>query len=184
MEHTERFKNTQDPSIGQRYCPKCEQWWLEWETSSFMVCHRCRVKEQRAEEVNALELQIGEWQALVGTIRGLTGCPVRNVCDLTPEQHSHEMMEPFEKLQRELKAANRLNGELWDHLMNAWGIIANAGPPGCLGNWKLMEPQWVDVAEKWRDKWHDMRKALRVPLDQVIEDLGKTEKRVGGGQNA
>src|SRR6185369_2975471 len=41
--------------------------------------------------------------ALVGTIRWLTGCKVRNVADITPEQHSHEIMEQFDKLKLQIQ---------------------------------------------------------------------------------
>jgi hypothetical protein len=62
------------------------------------------------------------------------------------------------------------NREYLDHIEWAWGVIANAGPEGCMGNWKKLDPEWVKIAENWRDKYHDI--------------LAKREKRnhEGGGR--
>ena len=38
-----------------------------------------------------------------------------------------------------------------DLLYEAWAVIANAGG----GNWQDNEsPEWVEAAERWRDRWH------------------------------
>lgn len=44
------------------------------------------------------------------------------------------------------------NEILLDLLLDAWGVIANAGVHR--GNWDAEHPDWVEAAEKWRDRWH------------------------------
>ena len=48
-----------------------------------------------------------------------------------------------------------------DLLYEAWGVIANAG--NAPTNWRIngttdhltpLEREWVEAAERWRDKWH------------------------------
>lgn len=57
--------------------------------------------------------EIRELQALVGTIRGLTGCVTRNVSDVSAEIHSQEIAEQFNKLklQKYEAAAEYLRAE-------------------------------------------------------------------------
>ena len=57
------------------------------------------------------------------------------------------------KSYEDMKLQNR---EYLDHIEWAWGVIANAGPEGCLGNWKKLDTEWVKIAENWRDKYHDI----------------------------
>lgn len=42
--------------------------------------------------------EIERLKALIGTIRDLTGCEVRNVDDVSPEQHCREIMARFNAL--------------------------------------------------------------------------------------
>lgn len=42
--------------------------------------------------------------------------------------------------------------ELRDLLSDAWGVIANAG-------WDQASPEWVEAAERWRDRWHAVQPA-------------------------
>lgn len=56
------------------------------------------------------------------------------------------------------------NREYLDHIEWAWGVIANAGPEGCLGNWKKLDAEWVEIAENWREKYHKI-------LDERRESL-------------
>lgn len=51
----------------------------------------------------------------------------------------------------------------------AWSIIASAGPEGCIGNWKKMDPRWVEAAEKWRDKYHEILRVKPIPESGVEE---------------
>lgn len=44
------------------------------------------------------------------------------------------------------------NEILLDLLADAWGVIANAGLHH--GNWDAEHPDWVEAAERWRDRWH------------------------------
>jgi hypothetical protein len=43
------------------------------------------------EDLEALKSRVLELEALVGTLRGLLGCDVRNVKDIGVEQHSREI---------------------------------------------------------------------------------------------
>lgn len=124
-------------TVGPMYCQGCVE--SAKRVADGMIAHR-------DDKVQQLLLQIGEWQALVGTIRGLTGCPVRNVCDLTPEQHSHEMMEPFEKLHRELKAANRLIERYQKLLRRCFDAISQDGWPDL--SLEVLAASKGDFAEK------------------------------------
>jgi glutathione S-transferase len=44
-----------------------------------------------------------------------------------------------------------------DLLDTAWGVIANAGMHN--GGWDHEHPEWVDAAERWRDRWHELLKS-------------------------
>lgn len=44
------------------------------------------------------------------------------------------------------------NEILLDLLSDAWAVIANAGVHH--GNWDAEHPDWVEAAERWRDRWH------------------------------
>ena len=43
-----------------------------------------------------------------------------------------------------------------DLLDTAWGVIANVGTRS--GGWDTEHPEWVQAAERWRDRWHEMRR--------------------------
>lgn len=65
-------------------------------------------KECRAaltEKIAALQFRLDGLKALVGTIRDLVGCERRNVDDVTPEQHSREIMARFNEQASRLDAA-------------------------------------------------------------------------------
>ena len=67
-----------------------------------------------------------------------------------------EQLRRFEKDREERAALVLQNREYLDHIEWAWGVIANAGPEGCLGNWKKLDAEWVKIAENWRDKYHEL----------------------------
>lgn len=72
---------------------------------------------QLCEENHTLKQRLAEYEALIGTIRE-TLCiePVRDVADITPEQHSQEIIGQLEqRLAKSEKAAYDVDGVI-DHL--------------------------------------------------------------------
>lgn len=50
---------------------------------------------------------------------------------------------------------------IYDNLIeSAWGIIANVGHKQ--GNWEAQDPEWVQWAEAWRERYHTHLEQLRL----------------------
>lgn len=66
---------------------------------------RNKARAALAEKIAALQFRLDGLKALVGTIRDLAGCERRNVDDVTPEQHSREIMARFNEQALRLSTA-------------------------------------------------------------------------------
>lgn len=59
----------------------------------------------------------------------------------------YDLAGEMKKIERDLKKAQ-------DHLELAWCVIANAGHKQ--GGWLTQDKEWVESAERWREKWHEI----------------------------
>ncbi len=55
-------------------------------------------------------------------------------------------------------------GDLLDY---AWAVIANVGHK--IGGWEVQDPEWVEGAERWRDRFFAYVKD-RAPADPTSEE--------------
>lgn len=69
-------------------------------TCSFHPSERLKFLYDLKAAIEALVKRVGELEALVGTIRGLTGCAAKNVSDISVEAHSREIVGRFDALQK------------------------------------------------------------------------------------
>ncbi len=65
--------------------------------------------------------------------------------------------------------------ELHDLLYVAWGVIANAGMKTGRG-WDSEHPEWVNAAERWREKWHASR-GLKPGSVRTVDEIAEQQAR-------